>query len=183
MRLAALGLHDTAVPSDLAGVLQEIAEHVGFTSYDELAARKQETSAAKRSARAVDASLIPTCGVFDAPTTIHTTPRDMARFLALVWRDDAGSWEACGHVRALMALEVGNRWREYFEPEVRVSTKGGSLAGFVRNQVGVVEYPDGTAYAVAIFTRANAPFERQHVIGRVIPEAAAIAVHSLRATS
>ena len=82
-----------------------------------------------------------------------------------------------------MALEVGNRWREYFEPEVRVSTKGGSLAGFVRNQVGVVEYPDGTAYAVAIFTRANAPFERQHVIGRVIPEAAAIAVHSLRATS
>ena len=131
----------------------------------------------------MDASLIPTCGVFDAPTTIHTTPRDMARFLALVWRDDAGSWEACGHVRALMALEVGNRWREYFEPEVRVSTKGGSLAGFVRNQVGVVEYPDGTAYAVAIFTRANAPFERQHVIGRVIPEAAAIAVHSLRATS
>ena len=48
-RLAALGLHDTAVPYDLAGVLQEIAEHVGFTSYDELARAKRETSAAKRS--------------------------------------------------------------------------------------------------------------------------------------
>lgn len=179
-RLAALGLHDTAVPSDLAGVLQKIAAHVGFASYDELARAQLGELGAEAQARAMDVSLIPSCEVFDAPTTIHTTPRDMARFLGLIWRDDAGSWEACEHVRTLMALELGNRWREYFEPGVHVSTKGGSLAGLVRNQVGVVEYSEGDAYAVAIFTRADAPFERQHVIGRAIPEAAAVAVQSLR---
>jgi len=43
-----------------------------------------------------------------------------------------------------------------------------------------VEVPDGTAYAVAVFSRAARPCSRQHDINRAIGEAARQAIEALR---
>jgi beta-lactamase class A len=36
-----------------------------------------------------------------------------------------------------------------------VAAKSGGLLGIVRNEAGVVTFPDGAAYAVAVFTRCT----------------------------
>lgn len=66
-----------------------------------------------------------------------------------------------------------------FAHPVRVAAKSGGLMGVVRNEVGVIEFPDGAAYVAAIFTRASAPGASDGAIGA----AAAAAVASLRGTS
>lgn len=43
-----------------------------------------------------------------------------------------------------------------FGPGMSVAAKSGGLMGIVRNEVGVITNPDGSAYVVAIFTRAYA---------------------------
>ena len=40
-----------------------------------------------------------------------------------------------------------------FRTPVRVAAKSGGLAGVVRNEIGVITYPDGRRYAAAVFTR------------------------------
>jgi len=42
-----------------------------------------------------------------------------------------------------------------FGPDVTVAAKSGGLMGVVRNEAGVVRYPDGQEYAVAVFTRSD----------------------------
>jgi beta-lactamase class A len=42
-----------------------------------------------------------------------------------------------------------------FPPEVLVAAKSGGLMGVVRNEVAVVRLPDGSSYAVAVFTRSD----------------------------
>lgn len=42
-----------------------------------------------------------------------------------------------------------------FGPDVRVAAKSGGLMGLVRNEAGVVTFPDGEQYAVAVFTRST----------------------------
>jgi beta-lactamase class A len=43
-----------------------------------------------------------------------------------------------------------------FAPPVQVAAKSGALLGVARNEAGVVTFPDGAAYAVAVFTRREA---------------------------
>jgi beta-lactamase class A len=52
-------------------------------------------------------------------------------------------------------------------------------AGVVRNEIGVVEYPDGRGYAMAVFTRARRPWHGEAAINAVIGTAAAAAVGAL----
>jgi beta-lactamase class A len=40
-----------------------------------------------------------------------------------------------------------------FDPSAVVAAKSGALLGVVRNEAGVVSFPDGSAFAVAVFTR------------------------------
>ena len=54
------------------------------------------------------------------------------------------------------------------------------LLRVVRNEIGVVSYPDGGRYAVAAFTRAGQPFVGEHGIDEAIGAAAAEAVRQLR---
>ncbi|MEJ3746913.1 serine hydrolase [Actinomycetes bacterium KLBMP 9797] len=42
-----------------------------------------------------------------------------------------------------------------FGPAVTVAAKSGALMGLVRNEAGVVTYPDQRQYAVAVFTRST----------------------------
>ena len=77
--------------------------------------------------------------------------------------------------------EVSAMWAVGFPFEVSVAAKSGGLMGVIRNEVGVVSYPDGGRYAVAVFTRADRPFDREHDIDQAIGAAAARAVRELRA--
>ncbi|GAA0973824.1 serine hydrolase [Nocardiopsis tropica] len=78
------------------------------------------------------------------------TPADLTRLLRLVWTDGAAQPEACAFVRDLMARQlVRTRIASGFGPGVRVSAKSGTLPG-LRAEAGVVEYPDGARYAVAV---------------------------------
>ncbi|MYZ41175.1 serine hydrolase, partial [Streptomyces sp. SID4917] len=76
------------------------------------------------------------------------------RLLGLVWRDEAAPAAACADVRRWLEFQVWpHRLRSGFPDGVKVSGKTGTLPS-VRNEIGVVEYPDGGRYAVAVFTRA-----------------------------
>jgi len=61
-----------------------------------------------------------------------------------------------------------------------VAGKTGTLPG-IRNEVGVVEYPDQACYSVAVFTRARSPGQVQPAIDASIGRAARAAVDWLRA--
>ncbi len=50
----------------------------------------------------------------------------------------------------------------------------------VRNEAGVVQYPDGRRYAVAVFLRTMSPADRQPLADRAIGRAARAALDHLR---
>ncbi|PDP89705.1 serine hydrolase [Glycomyces fuscus] len=86
----------------------------------------------------------------DPGRTTSSTPADITRLLQLVWTDAAAPPRACAFVRDLMARQlVRTRIASGFGPGVRVSVKSGTLPG-LRMEAGVVEYPDGGRYAVAV---------------------------------
>jgi beta-lactamase class A len=111
----------------------------------------------------------------DPLRTSATTPREMTALLAALWADDAGA-----PVREWMSAQVSwHRLTAGFPPEVAVAAKTGTLPG-IRNEIGVATYPDGTAYAVAVFTTGGAETLRRPDIDRAIGAAARAAVDQLR---
>ncbi|HUY45325.1 MAG TPA: serine hydrolase [Streptosporangiaceae bacterium] len=67
-----------------------------------------------------------------------------------------------------------------FRPPVRVAAKSGGLVSVMRNEIGVVEYPDGRGYAAAVFTQAHQPGPLgEEAINSVIRTAAAAAITGL----
>jgi beta-lactamase class A len=105
----------------------------------------------------------------------------MTRLLALLWTDQAGPAAACGRVRDLMARQLTrNKIASGFGRDVNVAAKSGGLMGVVRNEIGVVSFRDEPAYAVAVFTRADAPSTDERLVNRAIGAAAAEAVGQLR---
>ncbi|MGW1076080.1 serine hydrolase [Streptomyces sp. NPDC002537] len=118
----------------------------------------------------------------DPARTNRSTPRDMTRLLAAVWRDEACAPEHCAAIRRLLGLQVWpHRMASGFPfDDVHVAGKTGSLPT-VRNEVGVIEYPDGGRYAVAVFTRAASTAATLPPADAVIGTTARIAVDALRA--
>ncbi|MEU4521726.1 serine hydrolase [Amycolatopsis sp. NPDC024027] len=111
----------------------------------------------------------------DPLRTSATTPREMTALLAALWADDAGT-----PVREWMSAQVSwHRLTAGFPPEVAVAGKTGTMPG-IRNEIGVATYPDGTAYAVAVFTTGGAETLRRPDIDRAIGAAARAAVDQLR---
>ncbi|MFE2145237.1 serine hydrolase [Streptomyces sp. NPDC059456] len=112
----------------------------------------------------------------------RSTPRDMTRLLAALWRDEACAPEYGAAIRRLLGLQVWpHRMASGFPfDDVHVAGKTGSLPT-VRNEVGVIEYPDGGRYAVAVFTRAASPAATLPGADAVIGTTARIAVDALRA--
>ena len=66
-----------------------------------------------------------------------------------------------------------------FSDAVTVAGKTGTIP-FVRNEAGVVTYPDGRRYAVAVFTRSDSLAERNPAIDAAIGTSARLAVEGLR---
>ncbi|WP_051852000.1 serine hydrolase [Streptomyces sp. NRRL F-5650] len=129
-----------------------------------------------------DPHVITRLRALDPARTNRSTPRDMTRLLGAVWRDEACPPEYGAAMRRIMGLQVWpHRLAAGFPfDDVHVAGKTGSLPT-LRNEVGVVEYPDGGRYAVAVFTRTAHTAAVLPAADAVIGTAARIAVDALRA--
>lgn len=79
-----------------------------------------------------------------------------------------------------MALQAWtNRLTSGFPDEVKISGKTGTLPG-IRNEAGVVEYPDGGRYAVGVFTVGHTFDYRLPAADAVIGTTARMATEHLR---
>jgi beta-lactamase class A len=113
--------------------------------------------------------------------TSHSTPRDVTTLLNALWTDTAAPAEACRQARDIMALQIWpHRLTSGFPSGVRIAAKTGTLPTW-RNEAGVVTYPDGRQYAVAVFTRAASLADRQPLVDASIGRAGFAAVEHLRA--
>jgi beta-lactamase class A len=118
--------------------------------------------------------------VLDPERTSASTPRETTTLLDAIWTDRAAEPAACERVRSMMARQIWpHRISSGFPSDVAVAAKTGTLPA-VRNEAGVVSYPDGRRFAVAVFTRADSLAERQPAVDAAIGEAARLAVDHLR---
>ncbi|MGV9457180.1 serine hydrolase [Streptomyces sp. NPDC003635] len=130
----------------------------------------------------LDPGVLTRLRVLDPRKTNRSTPREMTTLLSAVWRHEACSPERAEELRRIMSLQVWpHRLVSGFPfDDVRVAGKTGTLP-MLRSEVGVVDYPDGGRYAVAVFTRAARTAVRQPAADAVIGTCARIAVDHLRA--
>jgi beta-lactamase class A len=130
---------------------------------------------------AVSADRVWSSAVLDPARTNASTPRDMTALLDAIWTDRAAVPEACAKVRTMMSRQLWpHRLTAGFEAGVVVAGKTGTLPS-VRNEAGVVTYPDGRQYAIAVFTCASSLTERLPAIDASIGRVARLAVDHLRA--
>jgi beta-lactamase class A len=176
--LRRLGLANTVMTSNLRTMIDAIGRDAGFADW---AAMMSGTAQLKDQAETdrVDA-LVLAGAVLDPARGFRTTPRDMALLLRLIWTDKVGPPKACDRIRQIMRRQLTrNRLASAFAPPVRVAAKSGSLIGVLRNEVGVIEYPDGDKYVAAVFTQTSFGCDERPV-NAAIGEAAAVAVEHLR---
>ena len=168
--IADLGLTQTVLIGDCRALFTTIAEDLGASSLAEL-----------EDVDLSDASVIDTLRVVDPLQTSRSTPRDVTSLLAQIWRDEAASPAVCEDVRRILGLQVWpHRLAAGFPADdVRTAGKTGTLPRW-RNEAGVVEYPDGGRYAVAVFTRSDSTSAKNPVADAAIGVAARLAVEALR---
>jgi beta-lactamase class A len=175
---ARLQLGATVLESELRVMLDTIGRDLGHVDWQDLVAWMPQASE-EEMARADER--LPATTALNPATGTRTSARDMVRLLRLIWTDQAGPAAACERVRAVMGRQLTrHRLASAFRPPVRVAAKSGSLLGVVRNEVGVISYPDGRRYAAAVFTRSR-PGANDAAINAAIGTAAARAIASLRA--
>ncbi|MFI0371496.1 serine hydrolase [Actinomadura sp. 1N219] len=166
---AALGLRDTVVEASGRELHETLLADAGAGSVADVWAKLDEPG------------VRPRLRALDPARTSRSTPRDMTRLLSMIWRDEAAPPAGCAAMRRLFGLQVWpHRLSSGFPyDDVVVSGKTGTLPT-LRNEVGVVEYPDGGRYAVAVFTRSPLPVAVLPQADAAIGAAARIAVEHLR---
>ncbi|MFD2082734.1 beta-lactamase class A [Actinopolymorpha cephalotaxi] len=109
------------------------------------------------------------------------TCRDMTRLLMAIWRDRAASPDQCVYMRTVLTQQIWTQRLAAAFPfdDVVVAGKTGTFIA-LRHEVGVVEYPNGETYAVAVFTRSPRTRLILPAADAAIAQAAKIAVASLR---
>ncbi|WP_312896850.1 serine hydrolase, partial [Nonomuraea endophytica] len=168
--LAELGLGGTAVPENCAEILASVAQDLGTAYSDDERQLTEVPLERLRSLRALDPA-----------RTCRTTPEEITRLLAGIWRDEAAAPQACALVRGWMGAQVWpHRLSSGFPgDDVVISGKTGTLP-LIRNEAGVLEFRDGGRYAVGVFTRAADPTPNAPHLDALIGWAAAEAVAQLR---
>lgn len=151
----------------------------------DLFASMDEDLAPRTTATLAEASLeeLGRLAVLDpARSLMATTPRDMTTLLTEIWAAERIDASAAFGVQGVLATQVWPHRLASGFPEAGMRTYGktGTLP-LVRNEIGVVEYPDGGRYAVAVFTRARHVAWRDIALDLVIGRAARSAVDDLRA--
>jgi beta-lactamase class A len=149
---ADLGLTRTQITMDLVSTLDDMAIEAGFADYR--AVLRHATTAAATPTQDEVRERLATSAALDPARGSRTTAADTVRLLHAIWTDTAAPPVACEQVRLAMAQQLTrHRIASGFGPDVAVAAKSGSLMGVVRNEAGVVTFPDGQQYAVAVFTR------------------------------
>jgi beta-lactamase class A len=175
---AELGLASTVVTSDEATIVNSIGQEAGFADWNSLwewAARPHTDDEERQVVHRIAAS-----SALRPDRTTRTSAADMARLLQLIWTGQAGPPQACARVRELMGQQLTkHRLAAAFPPPARVAAKSGSLVGVVRNEIGVIEYPDGRAYCAAVFARQHRPWHHDAAVNAAIGSAAAAAADML----
>ncbi|QES40073.1 serine hydrolase [Streptomyces venezuelae] len=176
--LARVGLDAVNATTAALGLDRTHATH----TFGELLATMKEDAGPGGAQALTDPHVIARLRALDPARGNHSTPRDMTRLLAAVWRDEACAPPHGPALRRLLGLQVWpHRMASGFPfDDVHVAGKTGSLPT-LRNEVGVVEYPDGGRYAVAVFTRAASTAAILPAADAVIGTASRIAVDALRA--
>lgn len=165
--LADLGLKQTQVLGCCEDLLSSMVTDLGLENPDD-------------ALDAIDPQRIWGLDILDPGRTTASTPREITTLLDAIWTDRAATAEACASVRDIMAHQIWpHRLSSGFESGVRIAAKTGTLPS-VRNEAGVVTYPDGRQFAVAVFTRAHSLDERQPAVDASIGQAARLAVEQLR---
>ncbi|MEU0303015.1 serine hydrolase [Streptomyces sp. NPDC006175] len=165
-----LRLDRTRIVGGPRDVLQSMLSEVGARDEDEFALR-YPTLPDERKRR---------MSVLDPSRTNASTPREITRLLRLIWRDEAGSPQACALVRELMSRQLfRHRLVSGFPDEATVAAKTGTLPG-LHMEAGVVRYPDGGRYAVSVFARTREFAASRTAVDAAIGTAARIAVDFLR---
>lgn len=128
-----------------------------------------------------DPAALADISVLDPSQTNRSTPRQMAELFAAIWRDEVCTGDLAAELRSVLGLQAwSHRLASGFPfDDVRVSGKTATLPT-VRHEAGVIEYPDGGRYAVAVFTRAASTATVLPAADAVIGTAARIAVDALR---
>ncbi|MBA9003877.1 serine hydrolase [Thermomonospora cellulosilytica] len=164
-----LGLHRTRVPGGCRELFDTLLVDAGVGGMDELWAVLDEPG------------LLGRLRALDPARTACGTPAEIARLFAAIWRDEAAPPAECAQMRRIFGLQVWpHRLASGFPfDDVRVGGKTGTLPT-IRNEAGVVEYPDGGRYAVAVFTRSLSTAAVLPQADAVIGTAARLAVEHLR---
>jgi beta-lactamase class A len=167
--LTELGCHSTQVLVDCTGLFATVFEDAGVSSFEEFPMRPP-----------LDELL--TWRAMRPAETNATTPRDMTHLLAALMDGSAASPEGCELARTILLQQVWpHRLASGFpEDDVLTGGKTGTLPR-VRNEVGVVAYPDGSRYAIACFTFAHEGAAKNPAADAAIGRAARVAVDALRA--
>jgi beta-lactamase class A len=127
-----------------------------------------------------DPAVLEQLSVLDPARTTASTSREITALLDAIWTNRAAPPEACSQVRSIMERQIWpHRLSSGFPAGVQVAAKTGTLPG-IRNEAGVVTYPDGRNYVVAVFTRADSFVLRQPLVDASIGHAARLAVDHLR---
>ncbi|MCX4457310.1 class A beta-lactamase-related serine hydrolase [Streptomyces sp. NBC_01340] len=165
-----LGLDRTRIVGGPRDVLESMLAEVGAGDEREFAVRYPSLPDDRKRRMAV----------LDPLRTNASTPRETSELLRLIWRDEAGSREACAQVRDLMRRQVfRHRLVSGFPDDVTVAAKTGTLPG-LHMETGVVRYPDGGCYAISVFARTRELTAGRPTVDAAIGAAAGIAVDFLR---
>ena len=118
--------------------------------------------------------------IVDPARTSASTAREITATVTALWTDAIASPSACAAARAIMAQQIWpHRLSSGFPAGVAVAAKTGTVPTW-RNEAGVVTYPDGRQFAVAVFTQAWDDADRQPAIDSAIGQAAFAAIEHLR---
>ena len=174
---AELGLRTTLLTGSMRDTVDSIGQAAGFANWQALVDASSRASAAElENIDAAVRSSVP----LTAETATRTSARDMCLLLRAIWSDQAAPADSCARIRRLMHQQLTrDRLAAAFPPPARVAAKSGGLAGLVRNEVGVIEYPDGRRYFAAVFTRRTSDTATPAEINAAIGRAAAMAVDQL----
>lgn len=143
-KLAELGLPGTQLIGDCAAI------------YASLAADLEVERLSDAELTIADSARVASFAVCTPSETNRTTPREAARLLQLLWTDQAAAPAACAEARRILGLQVWPHRLSSGFPEdgLTISGKTGTI-GIVRNEIGVVEFPDGRCHAIAVFVRSE----------------------------
>ncbi|MFG2964865.1 serine hydrolase [Streptomyces sp. NPDC048288] len=151
-RLAGLGLDRIRLAGTIREEFDAIGRDAGFAGWTEME-RAMGAAGSPRDTDRIWARALAAPSLRPGRVT-SATAGQMAALLRLIWRDEAGPGRACAAVRTVLGRQrLTRKIATGFGTEVRTAAKSGSVPGCVSNDVGVVAYPDGSRFAVAVFTR------------------------------